>query len=110
MDELPENDTAQAPAATPAEPAPPTDSSVEMAELPPHSRRLLKLCVPVRVTLASQRKSIQEITELGPGSIIKFDKTYEEPLELSVGDRLLARGDVVKVGEKFGLRIRDLVR
>ena len=58
--------------------------------------------MPVRVTLASQRKSIQEIIELGPGSIVKFDKTCDEPLELCIGDRPIAQGEVVKVGDKFG--------
>jgi flagellar motor switch protein FliN/FliY len=62
------------------------------------------------VTLASQRKSVQEILELGPGSIVKFEKTCEEPLELSVGGRTIAEGEVVKVGDKFGVRISGLVK
>jgi flagellar motor switch protein FliN/FliY len=81
----------------------------ELVGLPTHARRLLRVSVPIRVTLASQRKSVQEIIELGPGSIVKFDKTYDQPLELSVGDRPLAHGEVVKVGDKFGLRIRGLI-
>jgi flagellar motor switch protein FliN/FliY len=81
----------------------------ELSQLPTYARGLLKIRVPLQVTLASQRKSIQEITELGPGSIIKFDKTCDEPLELTVGDRPLAHGEVVKVGDKFGLRISGLI-
>ena len=77
-----------------------------LTDLPVYARGLLKIRVPVRVTLAAQRKSIQEIIELGPGSIVKFDKTCDEPLELSVGDRPIATGEVVKVGDKFGLRSR----
>ena len=80
-------------------------ATTEAASLPSYARGLLEIRVPVHVTLASQRKSIQEITELGPGSIVKFDKTCDEPLELLVGDRPLAYGEVVKVGDKFGLRI-----
>jgi flagellar motor switch protein FliN/FliY len=82
----------------------------EPSNLPEHARHLLDIRVPVRVTLASQRKSIQEIIELGPGTIVKFDKTYDEPMELMVGNRSLALGEVVKVGDKFGLRIRGLVK
>jgi flagellar motor switch protein FliN/FliY len=94
-----------------AEAASPTVGiEAELNKLPEHGRRLLDIRVPVRVTLASQRKSIQEITELGPGSIVKFDKTYDEPMELTVGDRPLAHGEVVKVGDKFGLRIRGLLK
>jgi flagellar motor switch protein FliN len=82
----------------------------ELDQLPAYSRGLLQILVPVRVTLASQRKSIQEIIELGPGSIVKFDKTCDEPLELCVGDRPVAQGEVVKVGDKFGLKISGLVK
>jgi flagellar motor switch protein FliN/FliY len=76
-----------------------------LATLPLHARGLLKINVPVTVTLAAQRKPIQEILELGPGSIVKFDKTCDEPLELMVGERVIATGEVVKVGDKFGLRV-----
>src|SRR6185295_10073751 len=85
-------------AAVPSETPAATGIEGELDRLPEYSRRLLQIRVPVRVTLASQRKSIQEIIELGPGSIVKFDKTCDEPLELSVGDRPFATGEVVKVG------------
>jgi flagellar motor switch protein FliN len=87
-----------------------TGIEAELDRLPAYSRRLLQILVPVRVTLASQRKSIQEIIELGPGSIVKFDKTCEEPLDLCVGDRPVAQGEVVKVGDKFGLKISGLIK
>jgi flagellar motor switch protein FliN/FliY len=87
-----------------------TGIDAELDRLPAYSRGLLQILVPVRVTLASQRKSIQEIIELGPGSIVKFDKTCDEPLELSVGDRPIAQGEVVKVGDKFGLKISGLIK
>jgi flagellar motor switch protein FliN len=97
-------------AKTPGEPAAlPEGIDAELASLPVYARGLLKIRVPVRVTLASQRKSIQDITELGPGSIVKFDKTCDQPLELMVGDRPIAQGEVVKVGDKFGLRISGLL-
>jgi flagellar motor switch protein FliN/FliY len=76
-----------------------------VGDLPPFAHGLLKIRVPLRVTLAAQRKSIQDIIELGPGAIVKFAKTCDEPLELCVGDRLIAKGEVVKVGDKFGVRI-----
>ncbi len=87
-----------------------TGIEAELSELPEYPRRLLRIRVPVRVTLASQRKSIQEIIELGPGSIVKFNKTCDEPLELCVGERPVAHGEVVKVGDKFGLKISGLVK
>ena len=83
---------------------------VDLGSVSGHARGLLKIRMPVRVTLASQRKSVHEITELGPGSIIKFNKTCDQPLELSIGDRAVACGEVVKVGDKFGLKISRMIR
>jgi flagellar motor switch protein FliN/FliY len=96
--------------AAPAQVAPQPDTGEgPLADLPAYARGLMQIRVPVRVTLASQRKSIQEIIELGPGSIVKFDKTCDEPLELCVGERPIATGEVVKVGDKFGLRVGALL-
>jgi flagellar motor switch protein FliN/FliY len=82
----------------------------QLAGMPTFARGLMRISVPVQVKLASQRKSIQEIVELGPGSIIKFEKTCDEPLEVVIGDRTIAHGEVVKVGDKFGVRIAGLVK
>jgi flagellar motor switch protein FliN/FliY len=89
---------------------PSTEPDIDLSHLPAHTRSLLKIEVAVTVTLARQRRPIHEITELGPGTLVKFDKTYDEPLELTVGDLPIARGEVVKVGDKFGLRIGKLIR
>src|SRR3954453_24148054 len=88
----------------------PAGIEAELDRLPTYARGLLHIRVPVQVTLASQRKSVQEIIELGPGSIVKFEKTYDEPLEVSIGGRTIAEGEVVKVGDKFGVRISGLVK
>ena len=82
---------------------------IPLIGLPTHALGMLKIRVPVRVTLAAQRKSIQEIIELGPGTIVKFNKTCDEPLEVNIGNRPFATGDVVKVGDKFGVRISGLL-
>jgi flagellar motor switch protein FliN/FliY len=94
----------------PRQAAAPATEHADLAGLPRHARSLFRIRVPVQVRLASQRKTIQEITELGPGSLVKFDKTCDEPLELLVGDCPIAHGEVVKVGDKFGLRISGLVK
>lgn len=73
--------------------------------LPVYSRSLLKIKVPVRVTLASTKLPVRQIINLAPGSLIQFSKSCEESLELEVGQQSVALGEAVKVGEKFGLRI-----
>jgi flagellar motor switch protein FliN/FliY len=101
--------------------APPTKAAAEsvaafsddplddLARLPRYARSFLKVQVPVSVNLASQKHSVQEIRELVPGAIIKFDKSCEELLDLMVCDQPIAVGEVVKVGDKFGLRIRNMI-
>jgi flagellar motor switch/type III secretory pathway protein FliN len=79
------------------------------SDLPPYTRSLLRIKVPVVVTLAEKRQKLSRIIELGPGSIIQFDKSCEEMLELEVGNRAVASGEAVKVGDKFGLRITAMV-
>jgi flagellar motor switch protein FliN/FliY len=77
--------------------------------LPSYSRSLLKIEVPVRVELASKRETVKELVELATGSIIKFDKSCEEMLRLFVGDQLIAEGEAVKVGDKFGFRVNHML-
>jgi len=78
-------------------------------DLPPYTRSLLRIKVPVVVTLAEKRQRLSRIVELGPGSIIQFDKSCDEMLELEVGNQAVACGEAVKVGDKFGLRITAIV-
>ena len=52
---------------------------------------------------------IREVLALGPGSIIEVGRSVEEPVELLVNEKLIARGEVVVVDEKFGLRITEIV-
>jgi len=77
--------------------------------LPPYVRSLLRVRVPVVVTLATTQRPLNKILELSPGEIIQFAKPCDEPLTLSVGNRDVAVGDAVKVGDKFGLRISSMV-
>ena len=79
------------------------------ADLPPYTRSLLRIKVPVVVTLAEKRQKLSRIIELGPGSIIQFDKSCEKMLDLEIGNQAVASGEAVKFGDKFGLRITAMV-
>ena len=78
-------------------------------KLPGYCRSLLKISVPIMVTLASKKQPISSIVEIVPGSIIQFNKSCEEMLELEVSGRRVALGECVKVGDKFGLRITSVI-
>ncbi|MFZ5832654.1 MAG: FliM/FliN family flagellar motor switch protein [Planctomycetota bacterium] len=88
----------------PAKPRPATPD-----QLPPYSRSLMRIRVPLVVVLAEQRQPLHRIVELGPGSIIQFDKSCEEMLDLEAGGHRIACGEAVKVGDKFGLRVTSIV-
>ena len=77
-------------------------------QLPLYTRNLLHVRVPVTVTLAMKRQPVEQILELAPGSLIQFEKSCEETLELCIGDQCIAEGLAVKVGEKFGLKVSHL--
>lgn len=77
-------------------------------QLPEYARSLLRVKVPVRVTLASARQPIESIVELRPGAILQFSKSCDELLTMEVGDQQIAEGEAVKVGEKFGLKIASI--
>jgi len=92
-------------AGNPAASALPDCSDVGSRQFPAYTRSLLRIKIPVAVTLAEKRQPLGRIIEIGPGSILQFDKSCEEMLELSVGGYPVAYGEAVKVGDKFGLRI-----
>jgi len=75
---------------------------------PEELNRILRLQVPLIVRLAERKMHCSEVMRLGTGAIIEFSKSSERPLELLVNNKVIALGDAVKVGENFGLRIRQV--
>jgi len=77
-----------------------------LEDLPGYARSVLKVKVPVATILARAKKPIKAILELGVGSIIQFEKSCDEMLEIEVGQSIvIASAEAVKVGDKFGFRI-----
>jgi len=60
------------------------------------------------VELGRTNLSIGEVLSLVPGSVVHINKMLGDPVELVIKDRLIARGEVVIVDDKFGLRITEL--
>lgn len=69
------------------------------------------LDIPLKVTveLGRVKMPIRDILQLAQGSVVELSKFTGEPLELLVNDRLVARGEVVTVNEKFGIRLTDIL-
>jgi len=69
------------------------------------------LDIPLKVSVELGRASvvIKDLLQLGQGSVLELDKLAGEPLEVLVNGKLVARGEVVVVNEKFGIRLTDII-
>jgi flagellar motor switch protein FliN len=67
--------------------------------------------VPMHVTieLGRARLPLGELLALAPGSLVPLERAAHEPVDLFVGGKLYARGEVVTVGSKYGIRVTSLV-
>ena len=68
--------------------------------------------VPLEVTVELGRttKSIQEILDFAPGTIIELDKIAGEPIDVLVNGKYIAKGEVVVIEESFGVRITEIIK
>ena len=83
--------------------APPMGASQDNIE------RILDIRLLATARLGRVELPIGEILNFGPGSIIEVGHLVDEPIELLINDKLIAKGDVVVVDEKFGLRITEII-
>ena len=69
------------------------------------------MSVPLKITaeLGTCKMLVEDILKLGTGSVVELDRLAGGPVDLLVNDRLVARGEVVAVDEKFGVRITELI-
>jgi flagellar motor switch protein FliN/FliY len=66
------------------------------------------LKVPVSIELGRTRMSVEEIMGLGKGSVLQLDRLVGQPVDVFVSDTPFATGEVVVIGDKFGVRILRL--
>jgi len=70
---------------------------------------ILDVPLDISVELGKTKKSIKEILELGPGSIVQLDRLAGEPVDLLVNGKLIAKGEVVVIDESYGIRISAII-
>lgn len=70
---------------------------------------LLDLTLPISIELGRTSMTVQEILRLGRGSVVQLDRLAGEPIDVYVGDRRFAEGEVVILGETFGVRITRIL-
>jgi len=70
---------------------------------------ILDIPLEVSVKLGASRMLIKDLLSLSQGSVVELDKLAGEPMDVYVNDRLIAKGEVVVVNEKFGIRLTDVL-
>ena len=70
---------------------------------------LLDVTLPISIELGRTSMPIEDILNLGPGSVVELNRLAGEPVDLLVNDKLIAKGEVVVVDENFGVRVTTMV-
>ncbi len=87
----------------PISPAPPNESEA-------HLESLADIPIVLTARLGRSTLSIGDILKLGPGSTVSLDRDVRQPVELIVGDKVFALGEVLVLDDKFAIRITELAR
>ena len=70
---------------------------------------LMNVPLDVSVVVGRTRRRVKDILKFGPGSVVELDKQTGAPAEIMVNGQLLAYGDVIVIGDNFGIRITEIV-
>ena len=83
----------------------------ESTEAPPERGLEFLYDVPLQISVEIGRSKIllKDLLKMGEGYVIELDKLAGDPLDLYVNSRLIAKGEAVMVGDKFGIRLTDVV-
>src|SRR5580658_4501815 len=82
--------------------------SGEAAGVDPGLGLLFDIELEATLQFGSREMPLREILELGPGDVVELDRHVSEPVDLVVGDRIVARGEVVVASGNFALRITEV--
>ena len=70
---------------------------------------ILDIPLELSVELGKTKMLVNDLLQLGQGSIIELNKLAGEPLEVYINRKLIARGEVVVINEKFGIRVTEII-
>ena len=79
------------------------------ANMPANLDMFMDVPVILTVQLGSCQLSMREVLQLNPGSVVQLNKLADAPVEVLLNDKLVARGEVVVVENKFGIKITEMV-
>ena len=86
-----------------------TSPELRSAKAGQHLDMVMDIPINLSLELGHTRMSIRELLRLTQGSVVKLDRPGGDPLDILVNGCLVARGEVVVINERFGVRITDIV-
>ena len=89
-----------------------TSSTPTPAKKPTNTRTLdflMDVALQVSVEVGRARMTINDLLQMGPGSVVELEKLAGEPLDIFINGKAVARGEAVIVNEKFGVRLTDII-
>lgn len=78
-------------------------------ELPDKLKRFLDIPLHVEVVVGSTIISLGELLNLDIGSVVELEQSVETPVDIKINGKLVAKGEIVIVEDKFGVRIIDIL-
>lgn len=88
--------------------APPVPQPAPPPPLAPGLELLLDVELDASLRFGCREMPLSEILELGPGDVVQLDRHVTDPVDLLVGDKIVARGEVVLINGNFGLRVTEV--
>lgn len=85
-------------------------AAIERATAPTGLGALGQIEMRLSVEIGAARLTLAALSALEPGGIVELDRRSDELIDILVNDRLLARGEVVTVGDRFGVRLVEIVQ
>ena len=79
------------------------------AENPSNLNIVLDVPVSLTIELGGCQLQMREVLQLNIGSVVQLDKPADAPVELSVNGKLIARGEVVVIEDRFGVKITEVI-
>jgi flagellar motor switch protein FliN len=70
---------------------------------------LLDIELEANIRFGAREMSLAELLEIGPGAVIPLDRQVTDPVDLIIGEKVVARGEVVLIQGKFGLRVTEVL-
>ncbi len=71
--------------------------------------RVIDVPLAVTIRFGQRQLTLRELLELGTGSLLELDRQVEEPVDLMLGERVIARGEVVIVDGNYGMRVTEVL-